>query len=114
MSVNLRDEMAVFGIKEAPIMDISCDDLEWQENAVIGSGAFASVYRGTLKIEEGVQPLRVALKVWKEELNEATASGFLSETETLRLLGFFFFYYFTSHLYNFEKLPPPPSSNAKT
>ena len=85
-SVQIRDEMALFGIKEVRTMDISCDDLEWKDNALLGSGTFAAVYRGKLKIQGEDKPVDVAVKVWNEELNEDTASGFLSEAEILRLV----------------------------
>ena len=89
-SVQIRDEMALFGIKEVYTMDISCDDLEWQDHAPLGRGAFAAVYRGKLKIQGEDKPVDVAVKVWSEELNESTASGFLSEAETLRLVLLFY------------------------
>ena len=88
-SVQIRDEMALFGIKEVRTMDISCDDLEWKDNALLGIGTFAAVYRGKLKIQGEDKPVDVAVKVWSEELNESTASGFLSEAETLRLVLLF-------------------------
>ena len=78
--------MALFGIKEVRTMDISCDDLEWKDNALLGSGTFAAVYRGKLKIQGEDKPVDVAVKVWNEELNEDTVSGFLSEAEILRLV----------------------------
>ena len=83
-SLRLRERMVLFGIKEVRTMDISCSDLEWKddESSLLGTGAFAYVFRGKLKLQEGEQP--VALKVWKEELNYSNASAFLSETETLR------------------------------
>ena len=89
-SVQIRDEMALFGIKEVCTMDISCDDLEWQDHAPLGRGAFAAVYRGKLKIRGEDKPVDVAVKVWNEELNESTASGFLSEVEILRLVLLFY------------------------
>ena len=88
-SVQLRDEMALFGIKEVRTMDISCDDLEWRDHAPLGSGAFAAVYRGKLKIRGEDKPVDVAVKVWNDELNEDTASSFLSEAEMLRLVLLF-------------------------
>ena len=88
-SEQIRDEMALFGIKEVRTMDISCDDLEWQDDAPLGSGAFASVYRGKLRIRGENKPVVVAVKVWKDELDEVTASGFISETEILRLVYYF-------------------------
>ena len=83
-SLRLRERLVLFGIKEVCTMDISCSDLEWKddESALLGTGAFAYVFRGKLKLQEGEQP--VALKVWKEQLNYSNASAFLSETETLR------------------------------
>ena len=102
-SVQIRDGMALFGIKEVRTMDISCDDLEWQDDAPLGSGAFASVYRGKLRIRGENKPVDVAVKVWNEELDEVTAGGFISETEILRLV-----YYFRNRemLYCFMKKKP--------
>ena len=82
--------MALFGIKEVRTMDISCDDLEWQDYAPLGKGAFAAVYRGKLKMRGKDKPVDVAVKVWNEELNEDTASGILSEAEILRLVLLFY------------------------
>ena len=76
--------MAMFGIEEVRAMDISCNDLEWNDDrsSLLGTGAFACVYQGKLKLQEEEQP--VALKVWKEQLNESNASAFLAETDVLR------------------------------
>ena len=83
-SLRLRDNMAMFGIKEVGTMDIACEELEWNDDSssLLGSGAFASVYRGKLKTRIQARP--VALKVWKDELNSSNASGFLAETVALR------------------------------
>ncbi len=83
-SLHLMARMALFGIKEVRTIDISCSDLEWNDDgsSLLGTGAFASVYRGKLKLRDKEQP--VALKVGKEVLNESNASAFLAETETLR------------------------------
>ena len=83
-SLQLRDRMAMFGIEEVRAMDISCKDLEWNDDrsSLLGTGAFAYVYRGKLKLQEEEQP--VALKVWIEQLNESNASAFLAETDVLR------------------------------
>ena len=89
-SVQIRGEMTRFGIKEVRTMDISCDDLEWQDDALLESGAFAAVYRGKLKIRGEDKPVDVAVKVWNEELDEVTTCGFLSETEILRLVLLFY------------------------
>ena len=78
---DLRGEMADFGIKEVGTMDISCEDLGWKDDrgSPLGSGSFASVYRGTLKLD-------VALKVWEKALTSGSAINFFSETDTLRLV----------------------------
>ena len=89
-SLQIRGEMALFGIKEVCTVDISCDDLEWQDDAPLGRGAFATVYRGKLKIRGEDKPVDVAVKVWNEELTRSTASSFLSEAEILRLVLFFY------------------------
>ncbi|KAL9964095.1 hypothetical protein ACROYT_G027677 [Oculina patagonica] len=86
-SLKLRERIALFGIKDVCPMDISCSDLEWNDdqNSHLGTGTFAFVFRGTLKQPERNQP--VALKVWKEELNHSNASAFLAEKEMLRKLN---------------------------
>ena len=89
-SLQIRGEMALFGIKEVRTVDISCDDLEWQDDAPLGRGAFATVYRGKLTIRGEDKPVDVAVKVWNEELTRSTASSFLSEAEILRLVLFFY------------------------
>ena len=89
-SVQIRNEMALFGIKEVGTMDISCDDLEWQDDAQLGTGASAAVYRGKLNIPGEDKPVDVAVKVWNDELNQGTASGLLSEAEILRLVLLFY------------------------
>ena len=62
---DLRGKMADFGIKEVGTMDISCEDLEWKDDrgSPLGSGSFASVYRGTSKLHEEEKPVDVTLKV---------------------------------------------------
>ena len=89
-SLQIRGEMVLFGIKEVRTVDISCDDLEWQDHAPLGRGAFATVYRGKLKIRGEDKPVDVAVKEWNEELTRSTASSFLSEAEILRLVLFFY------------------------
>ena len=83
-SLQLRDHMAMFGIEEIRTMNISCKDLEWKDDgsSLLGAGAFASVYRG--KLMQGEEEIPVALKVWKEQLNESNASAFLAETDLMR------------------------------
>ena len=83
-SLELRDQLAMFGIKEVRTMDFDCNNLEWKDDggSLLGTGAFASVYRGKLKLHHGETP--VALKVWKEHLNGTNASAFLAEMDALR------------------------------
>ncbi len=80
-SLELRECMALFCIKEIRSMDISCSDLKWNEDgsSLLGTGSFGSVFRGRLTQGEEEQP--VALKLWN---NGFDASVFLAETETLR------------------------------
>ncbi len=80
-SLLLRERMAFFCTKEVRTMDISCSDLEWNDDksSLLGKGSFGSVFRGKLKQRGEEQS--VALKVWE---SESDASVFLAETETLR------------------------------
>ncbi|XP_022797797.1 uncharacterized protein LOC111336043 [Stylophora pistillata] len=50
-SVHLRDKLAVFGIQEVSIMDISCDDLELTDDQISlpGSDTFTTIHRGAFK-----------------------------------------------------------------
>ena len=83
-SLQLRGSMAMFGIKEVRTVEFCSNDLEWQDDrsSLLGTGAFASVYRGKLKLAEKEQP--VAIKVWKDQLNDSNAGAFLAEAMTLR------------------------------
>ena len=73
--------MSDFGIKEVGTMDISWEDLGWKNDrgSPLGSGSFASFYRGTLKLD-------VAPKLWEKPLNRGSVINFFSETDTLRLV----------------------------
>ena len=106
-SLQLRDRMAMFGIMEVRTMEISSNDLEWQDDrsSLLGTGAFASVYRGKLKLPEKKQP--VALKIWKDQLNDYNASAFLAEAETLRysLLSSLHLTMQSFHRYCIKKMP---------
>ena len=89
MSVREKEKMALFSIKELQSMEISRNDLEWDRDdatSLLGNGEFASVYRGTFRLPGQSEPTQVAVKLWSKELNESTAIGFLSKTETLRLV----------------------------
>ena len=86
MSVRIKEKLALFFINDVQNMEISRNDLKWVEDqtSFLGEGAFRSVYRGTFGIPGKRELLQVAVKLWKEELDESTAIGFLSQTETLR------------------------------
>ena len=89
MSARVKEKMAIFSIKELRSMEISRNDLEWDQDdpaSLLGNGASASVYRGTFRLPGQSEPTQVAVKLWSKELNESTAIGFLSKTETLRLV----------------------------
>ena len=53
-SFQLGRKMAVLGIQEVSIMDVSCDDLELRADRVLpfGSDAVTTVHRGTLKMRK--------------------------------------------------------------
>ncbi|KAL9964101.1 hypothetical protein ACROYT_G027683 [Oculina patagonica] len=87
-SLQLRERMALFFIKEVHSMDIKCNDLEWNDDGSsrLGTGVFASVYRGKLRQEGKDKP--VALKVWNDHLNVSNASAFIAETDILRKLNY--------------------------
>lgn len=92
-SLQLRRKMAVFGIQEVSIMDISCDDLELRADKIspLGRDAFTTVHRGTLKMRRKDESVEVIVKVWNSELENFDASDFLSERETLRLVSLIHF-----------------------
>ena len=45
-SLQLRDQMAMFGINEVQTMDISCNDLEWKEDGSCNGRFFLSEHTG--------------------------------------------------------------------
>ena len=92
MIVREKEKMALFSIKELQSMEISRNDLEWDQASLLGNGASASVYRGTFRLPGQSEPTQVAVKLWSKELNEYSAIGVLSKTETLRLVTFKIFF----------------------
>ena len=91
MSIREKEKMALFSIKELQSMEISRNDLEWDQASLLGNGASASVYRGTFRLPGQSEPTQVAVKLWSKELNEHNAIDVLSKTETLRLVTFSIF-----------------------
>ena len=95
MSMRVKEKMALFSIKELQSMEISRKDLEWDRDdptSLLGNGESASVYRGKFRLPGQSEPTQVAVKLWSKELNESTAIGFLSKTETLRLVTISIFF----------------------
>ena len=95
MSMRVKEKMALFSIKELQSMEISHKDLQWDRDdptSLLGNGESASVYRGTFRLPGQSEPTQVAVKLWSKELNESISIGFLSKTETLRLVTLSFFF----------------------
>ena len=82
----LRGHLAVFGFTGAYTNEISSEELEWKEDAShrLGYGAFASVYKGTMRKRGADQPMPVALKVCNKALDVTNASETMAEVELLR------------------------------
>lgn len=87
----LRDQLALFGITDVCVVKIDRADLDWKEDlsSLLGSGAFAAVYKGTMRRREEVTT--VALKVCKEALNADNASEIMQEMKFLRQVKMFRF-----------------------
>ena len=82
----LRGHLAVFGFTEVCANEISSEELEWKEDAshCLASGALVSVYKGRMRKRGADQPMPVALKVCKNELDETNASETMTEVQLLR------------------------------
>ena len=82
----LRGQLAVFGFTEVCANEISSEELEWKEDAShrLGCGAFASVYKGTMRKCGADQPMPVALKVCNKALDVTNASETMTEVQLLR------------------------------
>ena len=87
----LRDQLALFGITDVCVVKIDREELDWKEemSSRLGSGAFAAVYKGTMRRREEVTT--VALKVCKEALNADNASEIMQEMKFLRQVKMFRF-----------------------
>ena len=80
----IRGHLAVFGLNEIRVVDISSEELDWREDTLsrLGCGAFATVYQGKLK-RLGVEQT-VALKVYNNVLDAINANQIMAEMELLR------------------------------
>ena len=87
----LRDQLALFGITDVCVVKIDREELDWKEemSSHLGSGAFAAVYKGTMRRREEVTT--VALKVCNGELNADNASEIMQEMKFLRQVKMFRF-----------------------
>ena len=87
----LRDQLALFGITDVCVVKIDQEELDWKEemSSRLGSGAFAAVYKGTMRRREEVTT--VALKVCNGELNADNASEIMQEMKILRQVEMFRF-----------------------
>ena len=87
----LRDQLALFGIVDVCVVKIDRAELDWKEemSSLLGSGATAAVYKGTMRRREEVTT--VALKVCKEALNADNASEIMQEMKFLRQVKMFRF-----------------------
>ena len=87
----LRDQLALFGITDVCVAKIDREELDWKEemSSRLGSGAFAAVYKGTMRRREEVTT--VALKVCNGELNADNASEIIQEMKILRQVEMFRF-----------------------
>ena len=80
----IMGRLAVFALKEIRAVDISSEELDWNEETSprLGCGTFATVYQGQMRRQGEEQT--VALKVCRQELKEHAASPILGEVELLR------------------------------
>ena len=87
----LRDQLALFGITDVCVGKIDREELDWKEetSSRLGSGAFAAVYKGTMR--RGEEVTTVALKVCNGELNADNASEIMQEMKILRQVEMFRF-----------------------
>jgi len=83
-SSQLRGQLAVFRIRELRTNDISSEELEWKDDisSLLGSGAFDTVYKGTLRTHGVVQA--VALRVCNKVLDVKNAIKIVAEVDLLR------------------------------
>ena len=81
---DIRGHLAVFALNDIRAVDISSEELDWEEevSSRLGRGVFATVYQGKMRRQGEEQT--VALKVWRKELDAHNASLIMEEVELLR------------------------------
>ena len=82
----LRGQLAVFGFTDVCPNEISSEELDWKEDAShrLGCGAFASVYKGTMRKRGADRPMPLVLKVGNKALDETNASETMREIQLRR------------------------------
>lgn len=82
-TLNIRERVAFFGLKEAGAANICSEWLDWNQGSrYLGKGEFATVYRG--KMTRHGEEQDVALKVFQEVRLAKTASRVIQEANQLR------------------------------
>ena len=83
-SLQQRRQLAIFGITEVCATSICRNDVKWNEDesSKLGSGSFATVYKGNLR-RHGKDQI-VALKVFHKKLCEENAIAIMEEIYLLR------------------------------
>ena len=81
---DIRGRLALFGIREAGVTDISDQELDWKDDgsSLLGCGMSGVVYQGNMRRHGVDQP--VALKVCNEVLDAKNASRLMAGVELLR------------------------------
>jgi DNA-binding protein H-NS len=77
-----RGQLSIFTLKEITATEIDIADIQWGGDT-IGSGTFADVFKGNLKINDEKR-VDVAVKICKDMLTENNAHDLLSEDLVLR------------------------------
>ncbi|CAC5409764.1 unnamed protein product [Mytilus coruscus] len=78
----IQGELDLFFVYHIMDMDYRLSDVEWNRKDLLGSGSFADVYKGHLKLSSHTEI--VALKYCKDPLSERVVSDILLEDRTLR------------------------------
>ena len=99
----VRGELSLFALKNVFQSNAACESLECDTNSLLGQGAFADVYQGTIKTIEG-ETEKVAVKIPKAVLDKTNAEQLLFEQEMLR---------YRLYLFQYQNLIIPASSEAK-